>query len=72
MAGDVASLLQSPPIPRRSLKHSKSTPSKDSPAAAPQGILKKKVEPAKFPSSDFFTSKTPSVLSDGKLILKFL
>lgn len=42
---------------------------KDASETAPQGILKKKLESSKFPVSDLYTSKTPSVLSDGKVYL---
>lgn len=65
LAGDVASLLQSPPIHRRSSKHIKDMPLNDPSASAPQGILKKKAKSANSAASDIYTRKTPSLISDA-------
>ncbi|XP_054719171.1 protein ELYS-like [Uloborus diversus] len=61
LAGDVASLLQSPPIHRRNSKSFNDSMKLSTPKAAPQSILKKTMPASFIPQPDFFTAETPSL-----------
>lgn len=66
LAGDIVSLLQTPPIHRRKSDLQKSKNLESTPTITPQSILKKKLESKKQVQLDFHTAPTPPLDSEGQ------
>ncbi|CAL1280678.1 unnamed protein product [Larinioides sclopetarius] len=66
LAGDIVSLLQTPPIHRRKSSLLKSKNLESTPTITPQSILKKKQDGKKQVQLDFHTAPTPPLGSDDE------
>lgn len=66
LAGDIVSLLQTPPIHRRTSNNQKNKDQQSTPTITPQSILKKKNEIKKQVQLDFHRAPTPPLCSEDE------